>query len=77
MSGDARPILIESNSRPHLLLNNLSKSFMDLSLASSSMLWQGTDSLTKTLNDSACRFHFMVAVDDRLYICVRPLTSST
>src|SRR5271165_7474613 len=69
MSGDARPILIESKfSTGTCCLNNLSKSFITLSLAlefdvdgkGSNLLDQDIERLRHA------GFHFVVAVDDRL-----------
>src|ERR1700736_5994362 len=69
MSGDASPILIESKfSTGTCCLNNLSKSFMDLSLALEfDVDSQGTNLLDQDIERLRhAGFHFMVAVDDRL-----------
>src|SRR5450631_2100978 len=69
MSGDARPILIESKfSTGTCCLNNLSKSFMDLDLALEfDVDGQGADLLDQHIERFRhAGFHFMVAVDDRL-----------
>src|SRR6202451_2407521 len=69
MSGDASPILIESKfSTGTCCLNNLSKSFMSLSLALEfDVDGQGSDLLDQDIERFRhAGFHFMVPVDDRL-----------
>src|SRR6266403_3279444 len=69
MSGDASPILIESKfSTGTCCLNNLSKSFITLSLALEfDVDGQGTYFLDQDIERLRhAGFHFVVAIDDRL-----------